>query len=104
METNYKENLQYRAAKKKVKDIKGFYVHLLVYLFINTAIVLVSAYHDGEWNGLGNIWNYSTAFFWGIGLFAHWASVFGPNILLGKDWEERKIRELMQKDKNKTWE
>lgn len=102
MEKNYKENLKYRSAKKKVKDIKGFYVHLLVYLFINVAIIAVTTYKD--WEELGEIWTYSTAFFWGIGLFAHWFSVFGPNVLFGKDWEEKKIQELMERKKRNTWE
>ncbi len=102
MEKNYKENHKYRAAKKKVKDIKGFYVHLIVYLFINTAIIAVNSYKD--WEELGEIWTYSTAFFWGIGLLAHWVSVFGPNVLFGKDWEEKKIQELMENKKRNTWE
>ena len=38
-------------------------------------------------------------FFWGIGLVAHGLSVFVPQFVLGKDWEERKIRELMEKNK-----
>ena len=104
MNSNYKENLKYRAAKKKVNEIKSFYVHLVVYLFINTAIILVTTYHDGTWNRLDDIWTYSTAFFWGIGLFAHWVTVFGPNKLFGRNWEERKIRELMEKNKKNTWE
>ena len=103
MEIN-KNSLQYRNAQKKVKDIKGFYVHLLVYLFINIAIFIVNTRDEGFINGLANLGNYTTAFFWGIGLFAHWASVFGPNVLLGKDWEDRKIKELMDKEKKKTWE
>jgi hypothetical protein len=102
MEKNYKEDLKYRAAKKRVKDIKGFYVHLLVYLFINIAIIAVNTYRN--WEQLNEIWTYSTAFFWGIGLFAHWLSVFGPNVLFGKDWEEKKIQELMEKEKRNTWE
>ncbi|MDT0687589.1 2TM domain-containing protein [Autumnicola psychrophila] len=101
---NYKqENTSYWSAKKKVKEIKGFYVHLLVYLFVNIAIVTVSSYHNGDWSSLSNIWTYSTAFFWGIGLFAHWLSVFGPNKFFG-NWEERKVRELMEKEKNRNWE
>lgn len=104
MEKNYKEHLKYRSAKKRVKDIKGFYVHLLVYLFINIAIFIVTAYQDGHWRGLGDFWTYSTAFFWGIGVFAHWFSVFGPNIFFGREWEERKIQELMEKEKKSTWE
>ena len=104
METNYTENQRYRAARRKVKQIRGFYVHLLVYLFINIAIFVVFTREEGLWNGLGNFWNYSTAFFWGIGLVAHWGSVFGPNLFFGKEWEERKIRHLMEKEKRNSWE
>jgi hypothetical protein len=38
-------------------------------------------------------------FFWGIGLAAHWLGVFGKNIVFSKAWEERKIKEFMDKDK-----
>ncbi len=99
-----KNSPRYRNAHKKVQNIKGFYVHLLVYLFINIAILIANTRQEGLIEGLTEIWNYSTAFFWGIGLLAHWASVFGPNVLMGKDWEERKIKEIMEKEKRKTWE
>ena len=103
MENFSREDYRYRTAKKKVKEIKGFYTHLVVYLFVNIAILVVSTREEGLWEGLDEWNNYLTAFFWGIGLIAHWASVFGPNIFLGKDWEERKIRELMDKEQQK-WE
>ena len=103
METNYKQNMRYKTAQKRVKDIKGFYVHLIVYFFVNAAIFIVITKDEGLLNGLGSIANYSTPFFWGIGLLAHWASVFGPNFIFGKAWEERKIREIMDKDKKKIW-
>ncbi|MDT0676244.1 2TM domain-containing protein [Autumnicola musiva] len=101
---NISENMSYRAAKKKAKEIKGFYVHLLVYSFVNIAIIAVAFYQDEHWGALKEIWTYSTAFFWGIGVFAHWASIFGPNIFFGKSWEERKVREIMSKEERKTWE
>ena len=41
----------------------------------------------------------STWLFWGIGLVFHWLGVFGFQSLgLGKDWEERKIKEMMEKE------
>lgn len=103
METNYKQNIRYKAAQKRVKDIKGFYVHLTVYIFINIAIFIVNARGDGFIEGLTDISNYSTIFFWGIGIIAHWASVFGPNFLFTKKWEEKKIKEIMEQDKKKIW-
>lgn len=103
MEPDYKQKMSYKAAQKRVKDIKGFYVHLTVYLFINAAIFIFVTQEEGLLNGLGNISNYSTLFFWGIGIFAHWASVFGPNFIFGKKWEEEKIRKIMEKDKKQLW-
>jgi hypothetical protein len=40
----------------------------------------------------------TTGLFWGIGVFFHWYSVFGINFFLGKGWEEKKIKELMDKE------
>ncbi|MCP9200055.1 2TM domain-containing protein [Gramella sp. GC03-9] len=104
MESDYKKRMSYKEAQKKVESIKGFYTHLVVFLFINAAIFIVTTQDEGFINGLTNISNYSTIFFWGIGLFAHWASVFGSSLFFGRDWEERKTREIMDRDKRKTWE
>jgi hypothetical protein len=35
---------------------------------------------------------------------AHGMSVFGRDLFFGADWEERKIKEFMDKDKNQKWE
>jgi hypothetical protein len=98
------ESLEYQRAVKKVKALKGFYGHLSVYLVINFLLFIVYTWDEGFINGLQNISNYFTAFFWGIGLAAHAAGVFMPNIIFGREWEERKIKELMKKDKRNTWE
>ncbi len=106
MQDNYQEEKRYKVAQKKVKDIKGFYVHLVVYLFINATILIFNTQKTAFGNGSVAISDFYPAFFWGIGLFAHWASVFGANLFLGKKWEERKIRELMEKEQEekRKWE
>ena len=99
METTNSNELRYLQAKKRVKRIKGFYIHLLVYICVNILIVTLN-FHDlkpGE--SYYQYKNFLTAFFWGIGLLAHGLSVFLPNFILGNDWEERKTRELMNKYK-----
>jgi hypothetical protein len=40
--------------------------------------------------------------FWGIGIFFHWLSVFGFKNLLGTAWEEKKIKELMKNDHDRS--
>ena len=48
--------------------------------------------------------NFFTAFFWGLGLLAHALSVFLPDFIMGQNWEERKIKEFMEKEKANKWE
>ena len=67
-------------------------VNSLVNLFIISGNI-----QEGE--TLSNMDNYWTAIFWGIGLAGHGLSVFLPNMIMGKDWEAKKIRELMDKNR-----
>lgn len=102
METNFQEQEQFERAKKRVKRIKGFYSHALAYIVINIFLIFVNTKNLGEGESYFQWHNFSTLFFWGIGLLAHGVSVFLPNAILGKDWEERKIKELMDNEK-KQW-
>lgn len=97
------DEIKYQQALKRVKRIKGFYTHLMVYVVINIGI-LIANYMS---NNPENFWRwemFSTAIFWGVGLLAHAMSVFIPSLLIGKDWEERKIKELMEKENQNKWE
>lgn len=92
---------KYKKAKKRVDDIKGFYIHLTIYCVVNFVLLLIAA---DVFNGLDAIhfphWaHFTTPFFWGIGLFFHGLHVFGRNISFFRNWEERKIKEYMDKDK-----
>ena len=98
------EDAKYYEAVKRVKRIKGFYTHALVYLVINLMFVVINYQNLGEGESYFQWHNFITAFFWGIGLLAHGLSVFLPGMILGSDWEERKIKELMEKEKNNKWE
>jgi hypothetical protein len=107
MERGFIENQKYVQAKKRVKKIKGFYVHFAVYLIIN--IFLSGIIIFGLTNNSGNEYNYgqamrhfgvySTWLFWGIGLFFHWLGVFGANLLFGKNWERKQIEKYMNDTK-----
>ena len=103
MDKNYIEKDRYERAEKRVKRIKGFYTHAIVYVVINIMLVIVKIQNLDSRESFLQWQNFTTLFFWGIGLLAHGISIFTPNFMLGKDWEERKIKELMEKDK-KSWE
>jgi uncharacterized integral membrane protein len=99
-----KEQLQYEAAQKRVKKLKGYYVHLLVYVLVNIFIFIINIKNIKPGESYF-AWHYfTTLFFWGIGLAAHTFSVFVPQFVFGKEWEERKINEFLEKQKKEKWE
>ncbi len=104
METNYSNEERYRRAEKRVKDIKGFYWHLFWYLAVNIFLTFGGTIRgfisDGALDFSGLLFtSFSVWFFWGIGLVGHWLHVFGMNIFFSRNWEEKKIKEYMDKDK-----
>ena len=104
MEDKELKEQQYLRAKKRVKKVKGFYIHFAVYLAVNAFILLANVLSEGGWQVFWEWQSYSTAFFWGIGVAFHAFGVFGMDFILGRSWEERKIKEFMDKDKREFWE
>ena len=91
---DYSQELQYIRAKKRVEAVKGFYVHSIVMLLTAPLIIWVNYEFvlgfEFFWYALGGMT---------LSVFFHWLGVFGFSYLgLGKDWENRKIQELMQSD------
>lgn len=99
----YITNEPYILAYKRVKRIKGFYTHLLVYVLVNSFLI-VQIYNYSQNSTFWSWKTFSTAFFWGIGLGSHWISVFGRNIFFSKDWENKKIQEFIDKEKKEKLE
>ena len=99
METKYQFNEQdaYYRAKKHVEEIKGFYGNLISYCLVIPFLMFINykTYWDFQW-----FWFPMLG--WGMGIIFHGFSVFG----YGKTWEERKIKELLEKEQqqnNNTW-
>lgn len=98
---NFEREEAYLRAKKKVDEIRGFYIHLLVYLIINIFLIVTITRHSDQ--SLFSFGTFSTPVFWGIGLFFHFLGVFGKDLLFGKAWEQRQIDKYMEEN-NKRWE
>jgi len=98
------ERQKFEKAKKRVQAISGFYKHLAAYILVNLFLFILNATTLEAGENFFVFSTFSTAFFWGIGLAFHAAGVFGKNIFLGNDWEEKKIREIMEKEKTSKWE
>jgi hypothetical protein len=51
--------------------------------------------------GPGSLWFYWVTVFWGIALLLHASKVFIlKGKFLGEEWEEKKIKEIMEKEGN----
>ena len=108
MELNeYQQSNKLERAKNRVKELKGFYIHLIVYVLINifiTTTTVIARMNGGEnFNeAFFNLASFSTAIFWGIGLAFHAAKVFNYIPFFTKDWEERQIKKYVEQDKKKA--
>lgn len=75
-----------REAMEYVRDIQGFYTHLVQY-----AVVMVLLAGINLWTSPGFFWVIFPAIGWGVGVAVHGLSVFEVINLFGRDWEKRQI-------------
>jgi hypothetical protein len=88
------EDEKYIKARRRVKEIKGFYSHLVVYLVVNIFLAVMNFITTPD-----HLWFYWVTFGWGIGVVMNAISVFGIGGVFGHEWEEKKIKDMMDKDK-----
>lgn len=86
METNEK----YVSAKKRVENLKAFYIHLMVYVLVNILLFTINIISEPD-----NLWFFYPLAGWGIGVTVHGISTLAYG-KFGADWEERKIKEYME--------
>jgi 2TM domain-containing protein len=86
---------RYERARQRVEALRGFYIHLVVFVVVNAGLFVLDMLSSG------GTWFFWPLLGWGIGLVVHAVSVFarGP---FGAEWEDRKIRELLAKDAEPT--
>ena len=84
---------KYKRAKRRVNELKGFYSHLISYAAINVVLIIINLVTSP-----GRLWFYWVTIFWGIAVLLHASRVFLKDRFLGEDWEEKKIKELMEKE------
>lgn len=106
---NSKKEQAYLKAKTKVDRIRGFYIHLIVYVVVNIGLSVFKIIRN-----IGNGETFTEAILdgmpyliwmlWGIGLALHAFSVFGLPLILGENWEEDRIKKYMNEDQSKHWD
>ena len=105
MENN--QNNKRQRAKKKIAELKGFYIHLTVFILVNIMVITASvlgrmANNESFIDAFFNFGTFSTFIFWGLGVLFHAAKVFTYNPFFNRDWEERQIQKYMDKDRREA--
>ena len=85
-----------RDARKRVKAIRGFYVAATMY-----AIIIPSLWIENLIMG-GPIWAQWPMIGWGIGLTVQGLSVFAGKSFFGREWQEKKVEEIMARENLKV--
>ena len=96
MYTDDLENSKYVRAVKRVEKLKEFYQNLASYCIVIPFLIFINLRFSP-----GFYWFWFPMFGWGIGLTFHFLEVNNYTIFLGKNWEEKKIEQLMKKQQNK---
>lgn len=87
------EDKAYKKAQKRVKEIKGFYANLISYCLVISFLIFINLYTQSRYH-----WFWWPLLGWGFGVASHAFQVFG----IGESWQEKKIQEIMDKQKNKN--
>ncbi|MEC4049888.1 histidine kinase [Flavobacterium sp. SUN046] len=98
LETNLTDNEDkaYFRAKKRVEELKGFYGNLISYCCIVPILIFINLKYSPQFQ-----WFWFSAAGWGFGVLMHAFKTFG----YGANWEERKIKEILEKNKQtNTWD
>ncbi|ARN76842.1 hypothetical protein BST97_01855 [Nonlabens spongiae] len=84
----------YKKAKERIHQLRAFYTHFTVFLVIAIPSLIIG-------------WILSKAVFhsfligyagWGLGVLIHAIVTFEIFNFWGKDWEDRKLKEIIQKE------
>lgn len=93
---DFETDQKYARARQRIEKIKGFYQHLFAYCLFIPFIIFIN---------YKTYWDYKWFFYpiigWGIGVAIHGFIIFVHKGMLGSNWEERKIEEIMRKEENK---
>ncbi|KJK23266.1 histidine kinase [Burkholderiaceae bacterium 16] len=84
----------YDDAKRRVRSLRGFYAHAILYVAINSILVVINLMTVPH-----RLWVLGPLFGWGTGVAVHGLLVWTRIGLLGRQWEERKIAELLARDR-----
>ncbi|WP_330442878.1 2TM domain-containing protein [Flavobacterium sp. C4GT6] len=90
------DSVLYKKTRRKVRDLRAFYIHLICYLISVFAMLILL---DLTFKPL-LYWFLIITVSWGFGVFLNAMKVFGFYPFLGKSWEKKKMKEIMKKEQS----
>lgn len=82
---------QLKKARERAESKAGFFVHFLIYLFVNAVLAIVNMLSD-----TGELWFMWITLMWGIGIGIHFLSVFVFNSFL-ENYTEAEIKKELER-------
>ena len=89
------------AIRRRVHRLAEFYRHLFVYAIVNASLWGINLWMMWGTAAAGRFWSYwaiSPTLWWGVGVFVHGLSVLPYWGFFSQEWEDRKVKQLMQKE------
>ncbi|MEZ8142028.1 XRE family transcriptional regulator [Enterovibrio norvegicus FF-162] len=74
----------------QVREIKGFYSHLVSYVLVITGLFILNFMISPDY-----IWAWWPAMGWGIGIVSHGLSAFEVLNLFGPEWEKKQVEKRL---------
>lgn len=90
MNTEQQLTFDEERAIEYVRDIKGFYSHLITYLAVMPFLFLINYLSYS-----GDFWAIWPALGWGVGVVTHGLSAFEVFTVFGADWEKKQIEKRL---------
>jgi 2TM domain len=87
--------------RKRVHKRAEFYRHAMTYVLVITGVWILNAViviSSGKWDRSWAWWAIWPTLGWGIGLAVHAVATFSAFGFLSDEWEEKKVRELMDRE------
>lgn len=94
MEDNMEEDDKVKRVRERVRRIKSFYSNVITFVLVNILLLVINLITDPR-----NLWFYWVTLIWGAILILQAINLFTiRDRFLGKAWEEKKTRELLDKE------
>jgi|ERR1700733_4802754 len=91
-----KDDEKYKRAQARVGKIRSFYSSLITFVWVNILLLVINLVTSPF-----SLWFYWVTIIWGVVLIFQALKTFTiRDRFLGEEWEKKKTRELLDKDKN----